>query len=218
MWCIPTVSSEYVACMEDVLDVYMQPIDPKRPRICFDERPTQLLGDVIVPIPMSAGQAKRVDYQYERFGSVNLFMMVAPFLGWREVKATQTRKKVDFAHCMKDLVDVHFPDAEVITVVLDNLNTHTYGALYTAFLPEEARRIARKLDFHYTPKHASWLNMAEIEISVLSRQCLKQRIPSLEQLTQVAHNWTERRNQQQAKIKWCFDLTKARTKLARLYP
>ena len=218
MWCIPKVGSEYVACMEDVLDIYMQPMHPLRPRICFDERPTQLLGDVITPIPMSAGQAKRVDYQYERFGSVNLFMMVAPFLGWREVKATQTRKKVDFAHCMKDLVDVHFPDADVITVILDNLNTHTYGALYTAFSPEEARRLARKLDFHYTPKHASWLNLAEIEISVLSRQCLKQRIPSLEQLTQVVHEWTVRRNQQQARINWCFDLTNARTKLARLYP
>lgn len=218
MWCIPTVSSEYVARMEDVLDIYAQPIDPKRPRVCFDERPTQLLGDVIVPIPMSMGQAKRIDYQYERFGSVNLFMMVAPFLGWREVKATETRKKVDFAQCMKELVDIHFPDAEVITVILDNLNTHTYGALYEAFAPDEARRIARKLDFHYTPKHASWLNMAEIEISVLSRQCLKQRIPLLERLTQVVHDWTMRRNQQQAKINWCFDLTNARTKLARLYP
>lgn len=204
--------------MEDVLDVYMQSVDPLRPRICFDERPTQLLGDVIAPIPMSAGQAQRMDYQYERFGSVNLFMMVAPFLGWREVKATQTRKKVDFAQCMKDLVDIHFPEAELITVVLDNLNTHTLGALYTAFSPEEARRIARKLDFHYTPKHASWLNMAEIEISVLSRQCLKQRIPSLGQLADIVQAWTMRRNQQQAKIDWCFDLTTARTKLARLYP
>lgn len=204
--------------MEDILDIYAQPIDPNRPRVCFDERPTQLLGDVIVPIPMSMGQAKRIDYQYERFGSVNLFMMVAPFLGWREVKATETRKKVDFAQCMKELVDVHFPNAEVITVILDNLNTHTYGALYEAFTPDEARRIARKLDFHHTPKHASWLNMAEIEISVLSRQCLKQRIPLLERLTQVVHDWTMRRNQQQAKINWCFDLTNARTKLARLYP
>ena len=204
--------------MEDVLDTYMQPIDPLRPRICFDERPTQLLGDTIAPIPMSAGQAKRIDYQYERFGSVNLFMMCAPFLGWREVKATETRKKVDFAHCMKDLVDVHFPDAERITVILDNLNTHTLGALYEAFEPEEARRIARKLDFHYTPKHASWLNMAEIDLSVLSRQCLKQRIPTRESLADIVQAWTARRNQKQATIEWCFDLTQARTKLARLYP
>lgn len=204
--------------MEDVLDIYRQPIDPLRPRVCFDERPTQLLGDTIAPIPMSVGQAKRIDYQYERFGSVNLFMMCAPFLGWREVKATETRKKVDFARCMKELVDVHFPEAEQITVILDNLNTHTYGALYEAFEPEEAWRIARKIDFHYTPKHASWLNIAEIEISVLSRQCLKQRIPALEQLAQVVQSWTTRRNQQRATIDWCFDLSQARTKLARLYP
>jgi hypothetical protein len=204
--------------MEDVLDIYMRPIDPLRPRICFDERPTQLLGDTIAPIPMSPGQAKRIDYEYERFGSVNLFMMCAPFLGWREVKATETRKKVDFAHCMKELVDVHFPEAVQITVILDNLNTHTYGALYEAFAPDEARRIARKLDFHYTPKHGSWLNMAEIEISVLSRQCLKQRIPSLDRLAEVVYAWTTNRNQQQTTINWCFDLTKARAKLGRLYP
>jgi DDE superfamily endonuclease len=204
--------------MEDVLDVYMQAIDPRHPRVCFDERPTQLIGDTIAPIPMTMGQAKRVDYQYERFGSVNLFMMCAPFLGWREVKATSRRTKVDFAHCMKELVDLHFPDAQQIIVVLDNLNTHTLGALYEAFSPTEARRIARKLDFHYTPKHASWLNIAEIEISVLSRQCLKQRIPSLEQLAAIVQAWTLRRNAQQATINWCFDLTKARTKLAHLYP
>lgn len=212
------MSSDYVAKMEDVLEVYMQDIDPLRPRICFDERPTQLLGDTIAPIAMKEGQVKRIDYEYKRYGSVNLFMICAPFLGWREVKATKQRTKVDFAHCMKDLVDVHFPDAEQIIVVLDNLSTHTCGALYDAFSPDEARRIARKLDFHYTPKHGSWLNMAEIEISVLSRQCLKQRIPSLEHLAQVVQDWTLRRNQQQAKINWCFDLALARTKLARLYP
>lgn len=144
--------------------------------------------------------------------------MCQPLAGWREVKATPTHKKVDFAHCMKDLVDVHFPEVEVITVVLDNLNTHTPAALYEAFEPAEACRILRKLDFHFTPKHGSWLNMAEIEISILSRQCLKQRIPSLERLTHVVYDWTKRRNQQQAKIEWCFDLTTARTKLARLSP
>jgi len=204
--------------MEDVLDLYMEDIDPLRPRVCFDERPTQLLADTLVPVAMKPGQVKRVDYQYERCGSVNLFMICAPFIGWREVKATQRRTKVDFAHCMKELVDVHFPNTQVIRVVLDNLNTHTFGALYQAFSPDEARRIARKLEFHYTPKHASWLNIAEIEISVLSRQCLKQRIPSIDRLATVAQHWTQRRNKQQAKTKWCFDLTKARTKLARLYP
>lgn len=217
MWCIPTVGSEYVARMEDILDIYAQPVDPLKPLVCFDERPTQLLDDIMVPIPMSIGQTKRIDYQYERCGTANVFMMVAPLIGWRHVKVTETRRKMDFAHVMRDLVDVHFPDAPVITVVLDNLNTHTFGALYEAFAPEEARRIARRLDFHYTPKHASWLNMAEIEISVLSRQCLKERVPSVARLTDVSSHWAERRNQQQVKINWCFDLTSARTKLARLY-
>lgn len=196
----------------------METIDPLRPRLCFDERPTQLLSDTIAPVAMKPGQVKRVDYEYERHGSVNLFMICAPFMGWRKVKATQRRTKIDFAHCMKELVDVDFPDAELIRIVLDNLNTHNPGSLYEAFEPAEARRIARKLEFHYTPKHASWLNIAEIEISVLSRQCLKQRIPSLSVLADIVQAWTQRRNTQQATIKWCFDLSKARTKLARLYP
>jgi len=212
------VSSEYVWRMEDVLDLYMEEIDPMRPRICFDERPTQLLADTIAPIAMKPGQVKRVDYEYERHGSVNLFMICAPFIGWRKVKATQRRTKIDFAHCMKELVDVDFPNAVVIRIVLDNLNTHNPSSLYEAFEPAEARRIARKLEFHYTPKHASWLNIAEIEISVLSRQCLKQRIAFLEDLSNIVQAWTQRRNAQQATINWCFDLSKARTKLARLYP
>lgn len=212
------MSSSYVWRMEDILDLYMEPIDPLCPRICFDERPTQLLSDRIAPIAMKPGQVKRVDYEYERHGSVNLFMICAPFMGWRKVKATQRRTKIEFAHCMKELVDVDFPDAAVIRIVLDNLNTHNPSSLYEAFEPEEARRIARKLEFHYTPKHASWLNIAEIEISVLSRQCLKQRIGSLQDLSAIVQAWTQRRNAQQATINWCFDLSKARTKLARLYP
>ena len=167
---------------------------------------------------MRTGSVKRYDYEYKRQGTANLFVMCQPLAGWREVKATETRKKVDFARCMKDLVDVHFPHAEVIRVVLDNLNTHTPAALYDAFDPAEARRILRKLDFHFTPKHGSWLNMAEIEISVLSRQCLKQRVSSLEQLGDLTTKWTHARNAQQAKINWCFDVTQARTRLARLYP
>lgn len=196
----------------------MEAPDPLRPRVCLDERPTQLLSDTIAPLAMKPGHAKRVDYEYQRQGSVNLFMLCEPFLGWREVKATQRRTKLDFADCLKDLVDVHFVDVEVIRLVVDNLNTHHPSALYEAFEPEEARRIARKLEFHYTPKHGSWLNIAEIEISVLSRQCLKQRIGSLAQLAQVVQAWTKRRNQQRATIRWCFDLTQARTKLVRLYP
>jgi hypothetical protein len=204
--------------MEDVLDLYAEPDDAQRPQICFDERPVQLLGETYAPLPMRVGQVQRYDYHYEREGTANLFMMVQPLGGWRMVKTTARRTKLDFAQCMKELVDVHFPEAEVIRVVLDNLNTHSFAALYEAFEPVEARRIARKLEFHYTPKHGSWLNMAEIEISVLSRQCLQQRLPSLEALADNVTAWTKRRNEQRAKIKWCFNLDNARTKLARLYP
>lgn len=204
--------------MEDVLDVYAEPYDPKCPQVCFDERPVQLLGDTYAPIPMQKGQVRRYDYAYEREGTANLFMMVQPLSGWRMVKTTQRRTKVDFAACMKDLVDVHFPQAARIRVVLDNLNTHNPSSLYEAFTPEEARRILRKLEFHFTPKHGSWLNMAEIEISVLSRQCLHQRLPSLLQLQTLVNAWTNHRNAHAVRIKWCFNLDNARTKLARLYP
>ena len=190
----------------------------KHPQVCFDERPVQLLGDVYDPLPAQPGLVRRYDYEYERHGSANLFGMCQPLAGWRSVKTTQRRTTVDFAHCMRDLVDVHFPDADVIRVVLDNLNTHTPGALYEAFAPEDARRILRRLAFHYTPKHGAWLNMAEIEISILSRQCLKQPIHSIEKLQAVTQSWAKQRNQQQAIIQWDFDVTKARTKLARLYP
>ena len=204
--------------MEDVLDLYAQPYDPTQPQVCFDERPVQLLGDTYAPLPMQKRRARRYDYEYEREGTANLFMMVQPLAGWRMVKTTQRRTKLDFAACMKDLVDVHFPEADVIRVVLDNLNTHNPSSLYEAFAPEEARRVLRKLDFHYTPKHGSWLNMAEIEISVLSRQCLQQRLPSLPKLESNVTAWTKRRNEQAVKISWCFNLVNARTKLARLYP
>jgi hypothetical protein len=157
------VSSEYVAAMEDVLDVYALPLDPNCPQVCFDERPVQLIGDVYEPFPAQPGQARRYAYEYERNGTANLFVMCPPLTGWRDVKATDPRTKVEFAHCMKDLVDVLFPDAELIRVVWDNLNTHTSGALYEAFEPPEARRILWKREFHYTPKHGSWLNMAEIQ-------------------------------------------------------
>lgn len=204
--------------MEDVLDLYAEPFDPCRPQVCFDERPVQLLDEVNRLLPMEPGQARRYDYEYEHCGTANLFVMCQPLAGWREVTVTQARKKVDFAHCMKALVDDHFPNAEVIRVVLDNLNIHTPGALYEVFEPAEARRILRKLEFHYTPKHGSWLNMAEIEISILSRQCLKQRIATLDRLTRLTTCWTQQRNEQQARIQWCFDVSQARSKLARLYP
>lgn len=204
--------------MEDVLDLYAEPFQPWRPVVCFDERPVQLLSDSREPVPMRPGQVRRFDYEYQREGTANLFVMCQPLAGWRAVKATKQRTKVDFAQCMQELVDLHFPYAEVIRVVLDNLNTHTPAALYEAFAPAKARRLLRKLEFHFTPKHGSWLNMAEIEISILSRQCLKQRVSSLEQLTEVSQNWTVVRNEQSAKINWCFDVTQARTKLGHLYP
>jgi hypothetical protein len=204
--------------MEDVLDLYAEPYDPQRPQVCFDERPVQLLGEVYKPLPAQPGQVRRYDYEYERNGTANLFVLCQPLAGWRTVKATTQRKKIDFAVCMQELVDVHFPDAEVIRVVLDNLNTHTPAALYETFAPAEARRILCKLEFHYTPAHGSWLNMAEIEISILSRQCLKQRIATTERLQEVTEQWSHQRNTQKATIHWCFDVTKARTKLARVYP
>lgn len=204
--------------MEDVLELYAEPYKPWQPVICFDERPCQLLADTRDPLPMRPGQPQRYDYEYERRGHCNLLIFCQPLAGWRHVKATQQRCKVDFAECMRELVDVHFPQAEVIRVVLDNLNTHTPAALYDAFSPAEARRILRKLHFHFTPKHGSWLNMAEIEISILSRQCLKQRVDSIETLQELASAWQQRRNAQEAKINWCFDVSRARTKLARLYP
>ncbi len=212
------MGADFVWRMEDVLELYAQSYDPKRPQICFDERPVQLLADVLAPLAPAPGQLRRYDYEYARQGTANLFIMCQPLGGWREVKATLQRKKTDFAWCMKELVDVHFPDADQIELVLDNLNTHSPAALYEAFSPDEARRILRKLVFHYTPKHGSWLNMAEIEISILSRQCLKQRLESLERLQTVVHDWTQQRNTQAARINWCFDLANARTKLSRPYP
>ena len=204
--------------MEDVLDLYAEPLQEKRPVVCFDERPCQLLGQVYAPLAMQAGQPRREDYEYERHGTANLFMMCQPLAGWREVKVTAQRRKGDFAVCMRELVDVHFPKADVIRVVLDNLNTHSPGSLYEVFPPPEARRILRKLEFHFTPKHGSWLNMAEIELAILSRQCLKQRIPHQDALSYQTRSCTVQRNIQRTKITWCFDVHQARTKLAHLYP
>lgn len=204
--------------MEDVLDLYAEPFQPWRPTICFDERPYQLLADVCEPLPAESGRARRQDYEYERHGTCNLFVMCQPLAGWRHVKATEHRRKNDFAECMRELVDVHFPYAEVVRIVLDNLNIHTPAALYESFPPQEARRILKKLEFHYTPKHGSWLNMAEIELSILSRQCLGQRIANQDHLANELQAWTVRRNHEQAKIAWCFSVEQARTRLSHLYP
>jgi len=204
--------------MEDVLDLYAEVFDERRPQVCFDERPYQLIGDKLEPLPVKPSQVKRIDYEYKREGSCNLFMMAQPQGGWRKVKVTERRTKIDFAQCMKELVDEHFPEAEVIRVVMDNLNTHSPASLYEAFEPEEARRISRKLEFHYTPKHGSWLNMAEIEIAVLSKQCLSRRIDDIEKLKCETAAWESKRNDKGVTIEWQFTTTNARTKLKRLYP
>lgn len=177
------MSAEFVWHMEDVLEMYAEAYKPWQPIVCFDERPCVLHADTRPTTPVQPGQAARYDYEYQRNGTCNLFMMFQPGAGWRHAKVTDQRTKTDFAQCMRDLVDVHFPHAEKIRVVLDNLNTHTPASLYTAFPPAEARRILSKLEFHYTPKHASWLNMVEIELSVLVHQCLKPRIPDMDTLT-----------------------------------
>ena len=176
MWCVPKVDGEYVARMEDVLDLYAEPPDPKRPVVCFDESPIQLIGEVRPPLPAAPGQVERFDYEYRRNGTVNLFVILDAHRPWRKVKVTERRTAGDFAQCMRELVDVDFPQAERIRVVMDNLSTHTPGSLYEAFPAAEAHRILRRLEFHYTPKHASWLNMVEIEIGVLKGQCLDRRI------------------------------------------
>jgi len=218
MWCIPQVDAEYVARMEDVLDLYAEEADPKRPVVCFDESPTQLIGEVRQPIPAAPGRIERFDCEYRRNGTANLFVFLDVHRPWRKVKVTESRTAVDFAACMRDLVDVHFPAAGRIRVVLDNLSTHSAAALYQTFPAEEARRVLRRLEFHYVPKHASWLNMVEIEIGVLAGQCLDRRIETIEQLTAEIAIWERQRNAAGARIKWMFTTEKARAKMGRAYP
>jgi hypothetical protein len=204
--------------MEDVLDLYAEPPQPEQPVVCFDERPCQLLADIFEPLPCKVGQRKRFDYEYERNGMCNSFLMFAPHSAWRNVKVTARRTKRDFAQCMRELVDIHFPNAHKIRVVLDNLNTHSLACLYEVFSQPEARRIVKKLEFHFTPKHASWLNMAEIEFSVMVSQCLKRRIPDMPTLQHELDAWQQARNHANATIQWQFDIQQARTKLGKLYP
>ena len=218
MWCIPQVDGEYVARMEDVLDLYAEPADPKRPVICFDESPVQLIGEARQPIPAEPGQRERYDYEYRRNGTVNLFIALDAQRGWRAVKVTERRAAEDYAQCMRELVDVHYPDAERIRIVQDNLSIHSAGALYQAFAPAEARRILRRLEFHYTPKHASWLNMVEIEVGVLRGQCLDRRIGDSKRLKREIAAWQRQRNKARTRIKWMFTTDKARTKMGRAYP
>jgi len=204
--------------MEDVLELLAEPYDPKRPVVCFDEKPVQLLADTREPRPVRPRQPALQDYEYKREGTANIFMNVEPLAGWRHVGVTEQRTKLDFAEQMKQLVDVHYPEAECIRVVMDNLNTHVRASLYAAYEPAEALRILKHLDFHYTPKHGSWLNPAESEISVLERQCLDRRIPDPETLRQETAAWKEERNRARVIIKWRFNTQHARGKLRHLYP
>ena len=216
-WCIPEVGAEFVAPMEDLLDLYAEPYDPARPVICFDESPKQLIGEVREPIPPQPSTPARQDTEYKRNGVRNLMMICEPKRGWRDVLIMQRRTRIDFAHAMRHIVEC-YPDAEVIRVVLDNLNTHKTASLYEAFPPEEARAIARKLEFHYTPKHGSWLNIAELELAVLSNMCLSQRIADEETLRREVEANVRERNANAIPVKWKFSTQDARRKLARLYP
>ena len=204
--------------MEDLLALYTQPEDPKRPLVCMDEVPKQLISDVRAPIPAQPGQPERVDYAYQRNGVANLFMFFEPFRGKRHVRVTDTRTRIDWAEAMRELSDEIHPEAEQIVVVLDNLNTHTPAAFYLAFEPEEARRLVQRFEFHFTPKHGSWLNMAEIELSVLSRQCINRRIPNEHALLHQVQAWVDDRNSKVVKVDWRFSTADARIKLKRLYP
>lgn len=218
MWCIPEVDADFVAHMEDVLELYAEPPDPQRPVVCIDETLKQLVADVKTPLPPVPGSTEKFDYHYRRNGTANLFMFVDRHRRWRHVKVTERKTLLDFAECMRDLVDVHYPGAQLIRVVLDNLSTHKAAALYEAFPPQEARRILRRIEFHHTPKHASWLDMAEIEIGVLNKQCLDRRIGDVDTLRAEVEAWETRRNQDGATIRWLFSAEDARAKLGRAYP
>jgi transposase len=214
----PKANAGFVAAMEDVLEVYARPYDPKRPQVCFDEGGKQLIGEVRPPLPLRPGQPQRVDYEYERNGTANLFMVFEPLAGTRRVEVTERRTNQDFARIIRRLVDEWYPEAEKIVLVLDNLSTHSPAALYEAFAPSEARRLVERLEWHYTPKHGSWLNVAELELSVLARQCLDRRIPDREALRREVAAWEEKRNAAVVKVEWQFTTADARVKLKRLYP
>lgn len=204
--------------MENILDLYSQKYDPKRPLVCIDERPCQLIGETVTPLPMKPGRTKREDYEYERKGTCCAFVAFEPLAGWRFIKIKKRRTKVDYAEFLKELVDEYYPEAEYIRVVQDNLNTHSNGSFYEAFPAEEAFRLSRKFEYHYTPKKASWLNMAEIEISALSKQCIDRRIPSIDKLEKEILAWERWRNKSGKTVNWKFTKNDARIKLKKFYP
>lgn len=219
MWCIPPKqNAEFVCAMENVLEVYCRPYDPKHPVVCFDEKSKQLVGEICKPIPARPGAVERCDYEYVRNGTANLFLMVEPLGGWRHVNVTPRRTKADFAGQIKKLVDEHYPDAGRITLVMDNLNTHRLSCLYEAFPPEVARRLIERIEVVHTPKHGSWLNMAECELSVLEKQALGARVRDEAELREHVSAWESDRNHRFKGIEWQFQTADARTKLHRLYP
>jgi hypothetical protein len=204
--------------MEDVLDVYTRPYDPRRPQLCLDETSRQLLAEIRPPLPPAPGHPARYDAEYGREGVVNCFLVCEPLRGWRTVRVSDQRTRIDWAHCVRDLVDVHYPDAEVLVLVMDQLNTHSPASLYEAFPPAEAKRLADKLEIHYTPRHGSWLDIAEIELSVLQRQCLDRRLPDRATMEQEVAAWVAHRNATAQTIDWRFTTAEARIKLKHLYP
>ena len=214
----PDANAAFVAAMEDILEVYQRPYDQQRPLVCLDESSKQLIAETRVPIAAKPGQPGRHDYEYRRNGTANLFMMFAPLEGWRHVKVTDRHTAVDYAQVLKELSDTHFPGSAKIVLVQDNLNTHKPASLYEAFPPAEARRLVERFEWHYTPKHGSWLDMAESELSVLSSQCLDRRIPDQRVLKDEVEAWEAERNRKHAKANWQFTTADARVKLRRLYP
>jgi len=218
-WVIPPEhDGEYVARMEDVLEVYQRPYDRNAPVICMDEKSVQLLKETRPSLPASPGRAERLDYEYERNGTANIFMFCEPLAGWRQTRVTERRTKPDWARALRDLLDGRYADAKVVVLVMDNLNTHSIGSLYEAFPPAEARRLARRLEIHHTPKHGSWLNIAENELSALTRQCLSRRIGTIENMASEVEAWNQARNRNGVRVNWRFSIEQARTKLHRVYP
>jgi hypothetical protein len=218
-WCIPPKhSASFVAAMEDVLDVYCRPYDPARPVVCMDETCKQLVAEVQPPIPAAPGQCERYDMEYERCGVAEVFLFTEPLGGWRRTAVTEHRARVDWAWQIRQLLETDYPQAELVVLVMDNLNTHGIASLYEAFEPEVARRLAQRLEIHHTPKHGSWLNIAEIELGVLSRQCLDRRMDRIEIVAQECSAWDRQRNEKQKGVDWRFTTADARIKLKRLYP
>ena len=214
----PKANGAFVAAMEDVLEVYHRPHDPNRPLVCLDETSKQLVAETRQPLPMQPGQPARYDYEYKRNGVANLFMLFAPLEGWRQVKVTQSRTAIDYAYALRDIADIHFAKASKIVLVQDNLNTHVPASLYEAFQPHEARRLVERFEWHYTPKHGSWLNLAESELAVLSSQCLDRRIQDAAALSRQLKAWLSHRNANHTKASWRFTTAHARIKLKNLYP